>query len=417
INFTEQPEVMAPEPYNISVPQEKIDKLKTKLSLAEFPDELEASEWDLGVPLADMKRLTKAWEQWDWRQAEERLNKVPQYHTGIKVDGFDELDIHFVWQKSPVKNAIPLLFVHGWPGSFLEVLHILPLLSAPGGPAFHIVAPSLPNYGFSSGIKTRGFAAKQYAETCHKLMLSLGYNEYVTQGGDWGFYITRTIGYLYPDHCKASHINMMRAEAPSYTSHPLLALQHQLTPYTAKEKEGFARTGWFAEEGRGYFVEQSTKPQTLAYALNDSPVALLAWLYEKLHDWTDGYAWSEEELFTWVSVYAYSRAGPGAAHRIYYEIMHPGKDAVTRGMVEKYIPHVKLGLAYNPKELSVLPKSWCRTMGPIVYESENDSGGHFYATEKPEYLTRDLKKMFGKGGGAYGAVKEKSGYDRIAANL
>ena len=104
---------MAPEPYNISVPQEKIDKLKTKLSLAEFPDELEASEWDLGVPLADMQRLTKAWEQWDWRQAEERLNKAPQYHTGIKVDGFDELDIHFIWQKSPVKNAIPLLFVHG----------------------------------------------------------------------------------------------------------------------------------------------------------------------------------------------------------------------------------------------------------------------------------------------------------------
>lgn len=104
---------MAPEQFQISIPQEKLDKLKTKLSLAEFPDELEASEWDLGVPLADTKRLTKAYEQWDWRQAEERLNKVPQFHTAVKVDGFDELDIHFVWQKSEVKNAIPLLFVHG----------------------------------------------------------------------------------------------------------------------------------------------------------------------------------------------------------------------------------------------------------------------------------------------------------------
>jgi hypothetical protein len=104
---------MAPEPFKISIPQEKVDSLKKKLSLAEFPDELSASEWDLGVPLADMKRLTKAWENWDWRQAEERLNKVPQYHTGIKVDGFDELDIHFFWQKSEAKNAIPLLFVHG----------------------------------------------------------------------------------------------------------------------------------------------------------------------------------------------------------------------------------------------------------------------------------------------------------------
>ena len=104
---------MAPEQFKISIPQEKVDNLKKKLSLAEFPEELSASEWDLGVPLADMKKLTKAWEKWDWRQAEERLNKVPQYHTGIKVDGFDELDIHFVWQKSEAKNAIPLLFVHG----------------------------------------------------------------------------------------------------------------------------------------------------------------------------------------------------------------------------------------------------------------------------------------------------------------
>ncbi|TVY30798.1 putative epoxide hydrolase [Lachnellula hyalina] len=390
---------MAPEPYNISVPQEKIDKLKTKLSLAEFPDELEASEWDLGVPLADMQRLTKAWEQWDWRQAEERLNKAPQYHTGIKVDGFDELDIHFIWQKSP------------GPASFIEALPILPLLADPAGPAFHIVAPSLPNYGFSSSVKTRGFAAKQYAETCHKLMLSLGYNEYVTQGGDWGFFITRTIGHLYPASCKASHINLVVASAPSFTANPLLALQHTLTPYTAQEKAGLARTAWFGAEGRGYFVEQSTKPQTLAYALNDSPVALLAWVYEKLHDWTDGYKWTEEELFTWVSVYAYSRGGPGAAHRIYYEMSHPREGAVASDVVSKYIPHVKLGLAYNPQELAVLPKSWCRTMGPVVYEAENESGGHFYATEKPEYLVRDLKTMFGKDGGAYGVVEGKSGYD------
>ncbi|TVY60851.1 putative epoxide hydrolase, partial [Lachnellula suecica] len=406
---------MAPEPYKISVPQDKIDNLKKKLSLAEFPDELEASGWDLGAPLADVKRLTKAWEQWDWRQAEEKLNQVPQFHTGIKVDGFDELDIHFVWQKSPVKNAIPLLFVHGWPGSFLEVLPILPLLSAPGGPAFHIVAPSLPNYGFSSGVKTRGFAAKQYAETCHKLMLSLGYDEYVTQGGDWGFYITRAIGFFYPEHCKASHINMLRADPPTLTSNPLLYLQHKSTPYTQKEKDGFARTEWFAKEGRGYFIEQSTKPQTLAYGLNDSPVALLAWIYEKLHDWTDGYPWTDDEIFTWVSVYAFSRAGPGAAHRIYYEFLHQDRKnaggIVTREQLQGYIPNVKLGLAYNPKELSVLPKSWCRTMGPVVFEADNESGGHFYATEKPHYLARDLRTMFGKKGGAYGVVKGRSGYD------
>ncbi|KAH8589313.1 Alpha/Beta hydrolase protein [Bisporella sp. PMI_857] len=416
---------MAPQPYKISVPQEKLDNLKRKLSLAEFPDELESSRWDLGVPLADLKRLTKAWEKWDWRQAEERLNKLPQYHTGVKVDGFDELDIHFVWQKSPVKNAIPLLFVHGWPGSFFEVAHILPLLAQVGGPAFHIVAPSLPNYGFSEGVRKRGFAAAQYAETCHKLMLQLGYNEYVTQGGDWGAYITRAIGYFYPDHCKASHINLIRAPPPVFSKNPLLALQHSVAPYTEKEKAGFARTEWFAQEGRGYFIEQSTKPQTLAYGLHDSPVALLAWIYEKLHDWADNYPWTDDEIFTWVSIYQFSRAGPGAAHRIYYEVIHtktqnknaPGLKTVTRPQCESYIGGVKLGLTRNPKELSILPRSWGLTLGPVVFEADNDSGGHFYASEKPELLARDLKKMFGKGGGAYGVVKGKSGYDDPHARL
>jgi len=411
---------MAPEPYRIAVPREHVENLKRKLAQAEFPDELEASEWDLGVPLADMKRLIKAWEAWDWRKAEDRLNQqLPQFHTGIKVDRFDELDIHFVWQKSQVKDAIPLLFVHGWPGSFIEVQHILPLLAQAGGPAFHIVAPSLPNYGFSEGVKKRGFAGAQYAEACHKLMLQLGYNEYVTQGGDWGFYITRIIGYLYPQHCKASHINMARGEKPTFSKHPILALQHALTPYSAKTKAGLARTLWFQKEGRGYYREQSTKPQTLAYALNDSPVALLAWIYEKLHDWTDSYPWTEDEIFTWVSIYQFSRAGAGAAHRIYYEVVHtiPGPRSVTREMVQTYIPTVKLGIAYNPKELSVLPKTWCRTLGDVVFESDNDRGGHFFASEKPDLLARDLKTMFGKGGGAFGVVKGKNGYDNNRARL
>jgi hypothetical protein len=177
-------------------------------------------------------------------------------------------------------------------------------------------------------------------------MLSLGYNEYVTQGGDWGFTISRTIGLLYPKHCKASHINMIAAQAPTYSKNPLLALQHSLTPYSAKDQAGFKRSEWFVKEGRGYNLEQSTKPQTLAYALNDSPVALLAWIYEKLHDWTDGYPWTEDEIFTWISIYQFSRMGPGAAHRIYYEVTHttPGPGKVTRADLIKYIPHVKLGL-------------------------------------------------------------------------
>ncbi|KAA8563793.1 hypothetical protein MFRU_024g00240 [Monilinia fructicola] len=413
---------MAPLPFQISISQSQIDTLKTKLSLAQFPDELPDAQWDMGVPLQEMKRLVKAWEAWDWRLAEEKLNRsldgsqgAAQFTTGVEVDGFGELDVHFVWQRSEVKGAIPLLFVHGWPGSFMEVLRLLPLLQQPGGPAFHIVAPSLPNYGFSEGVKKRGFALAQYAETCHKLMLQLGYDEYVTQGGDWGMYITRAIGKLYPQHCKASHINMVRGKQPRFTQNPILALQHAATPYSRAEHDGFARTKWFAEESRGYFLEQATKPQTLSYGLHDSPVALLAWVYEKLHDWTDAYPWSDDEIFTWVSVYYFSRAGPAATVRIYYEVMHtvPGPQTVTRDDAESYIGRVKLGFSHNPKELSVLPKTWGRTLGDVVFEADNVEvgGGHFYAHEKPELLARDLRSMFGRGGGAFDVVKGRSGYD------
>ena len=133
----------------------------------------------------------------------------------------------------------------------MEVQKLLPYLAAPGGPAFHVVAPSLPNYGFSEGVSKRGFAGAQYAETCHKLMLQLGYKEYVTQGGDWGFYITRAMGALYPESVKGSHINFIRGLQPEFLKNPILALQHATMPYSEKEKKGLERSKWFVEEGRG----------------------------------------------------------------------------------------------------------------------------------------------------------------------
>ncbi|KAL3425026.1 epoxide hydrolase [Phlyctema vagabunda] len=245
-------------------------------------------------------------------------------------------------------------------------------------------------------------------------MLQLGYDEYVTQGGDWGSIITRSMDILYPDHVKASHINLLLAGGPpTFKKNPILALQHAVTPYTEHEKAGFERTQWFNSEGRGYNLLQSTKPQTLAYALNDSPVALLAWIYEKLHDWTDSYPWTDEEILEWISIYQFSRNGPGAAHNIYYEVNHttPGPGKVTMKDLQAYVPHVKLGVALNHKELFVPPLSWVRALGEVVFESTNSSGGHFYATEKPELLAKDLRTMFGKGGGASNVVKGKSGYD------
>lgn len=397
------------------MPDEALEVLGKKLSVATFPDELRAADqWPYGAPLADVKRLVKYWQDgFDWRKAETAINELPNFRTQIEVKGFSPLDIHFVHQKSESAKAIPLLFCHGWPGSFIEVTKLLPLLNS-GSPAFHVVAPSLPNFGFSSGVKEPGFTTQQYAEACHKLMLQLGYDEYVTQGGDWGFHVTRAMGILYPNSCKASHINLLLAHPPEFKKNPLLALQHALSPYTDAEKRGLERTKWFAKEAAGYNLLQSTKPQTIGYALTDSPVALLAWIYEKLHDWTDSYPWTDDEILTWISIYWFSTAGPAASARIYYETTHisPKAEIVPhKSRTEEWVPTVKLGLAYFPKELKVPPKTWGRTLGPVVYESESPRGGHFAAWEMPDVIAADLQKMFSKGGPCYKAVSSRSGYD------
>lgn len=195
-------------------------------------------------------------------------------------------------------------------------------------------------------------------------MLDLGYPRYVTQGGDWGFYTTRIMGLLYPHAVLASHINMVRASAPSFASQPLLALQHALTPYTPTEKCGLERSDWFLTQGQAYRQLQATKPQTLAFAFADSPVALLAWIYEKLHDWTDGYAWTDDEVLTWVSIYWFSTAGPNAHVRIYYEaVNNPTEKVPSRERASEWVGGVKLGLAHFPRELTVVPRAWGKTLG------------------------------------------------------
>lgn len=302
------------DPYTIDVPDSAIDDLKQRLKLARFPDELDGAGWDLGAPLADIKRLTAYWrDEYDWRKSERKLNALPNFTTSIRVDGFDPLSIHYLHAKSPIQTSIPLLYVHGWPGSFLEGTKILPLLSSGDGasnPAFDVVVISLPNFGFSEAPSKRGFALNQYAECCHKLMLQLGYPQYVTQGGDWGYYITRTMALLYPNAVRATHINFdYGGGAPTFSEYPLLALEHSLRPYSEREVKGMERTKWFMEEGSGYRAISATKPQTLAYALQDSPVGWLAWVYEKLVEWTDGYAWTDEEVCEWVCVHWFSRAG------------------------------------------------------------------------------------------------------------
>jgi len=217
------------------------------------------------------------------------------------------------------------------------------------------------------------------------------------------------MGRKYPESVKASHINMAGPKEPTITSHPALYAKIQTTPLTDAEKAGLERTTWFRTSGNGYFIEQATKPQTIGYSVTDSPVGLLAWIYEKMHDWSDNYPWTEDEVLTWICIYYFSTAGPAASQRIYYE-SNQGKPSGFE-LVAEYVPDVKLGIARFPKELILLPKLWSQTLGPVVFESEYDSGGHFAAWERPEAIVRDLREMFGKAGGAYGVLNGKDGYE------
>ncbi|CAG7920455.1 unnamed protein product [Penicillium olsonii] len=385
-----------PQPYNISIADDGLKDLQQRLTLARLPTQLEADEqnlWDFGSPVSDVQRLVEYWKNgFDWRKAEAKLNELPQYQVQIPVDGFGTLDIH-------------------WPGSFIEVSKLLPLLKGDENqPGFHVVAPSLPNFGFSSGVTRRGFGLAQYAEVLNKLMIKLGYDKYVTQGGDWGFWITRVIGHLYPEHCQASHINSVLARPPKFASNPLLALQQTLLPYSDREKKGLERSQWFDTEGFGYNKLQSTKPQTIGIALQDSPVALLSWIYEKLHDWTDSYPWTDDEVLTWVSIYWFSVGGPAASVRIYYETMHSGPiKGKSLDDLLGYVP-VKLGIAHLPLEISVMPSTWAAVLGPLVRESEHTHGGHFAAWEVPTVIVEDLQAMFGKSGPCYRIIEGKEGY-------
>jgi hypothetical protein len=224
----------------------------------------------------------------------------------------------------------------------------------------------------------------------------------VSQGGDWGFVITRLLALDYPNHLLANHINFVHALPPTASRHPLLYLQSLLRRHTPAERAGLARSREFWREGAGYNILQGTRPHTLGFALADSPVALLAWVYEKLYDWTDGdsYTWTDDEVLTWVSCYLFSRAGPAASVRIYYEAYHRSRPAAER--VRRWIGGVRLGFSIFPRDIDVPPALWGRTLGPVVFQRVHKEGGHFAAWEKPEALVGDLREMFARNGGAKG---------------
>ncbi|KAL2852861.1 Alpha/Beta hydrolase protein [Aspergillus pseudoustus] len=405
---------MPPKPFQIKVPDVEFERLHQKLDATTFPDELGSAGWDMGVPLSEIKRLAAYWRSgFDWRKQEAKLNtQFKQFTVSVSVEGYEDLELHYLHHISETPGAIPLLFIHGWPGSFIEATKIIPLLTRGDGnnPAFNVIAPSLPNFGFSSLVKKRGFGLNQYAEAIHNLMSTLGYEEYVIQGGDWGSFIARIMAQRYPTYTKAIHLNFIPMRFPMPWQNPLFFLQNLLPiPFSPARKAYLGSVLTYLTKGGGYMLQQSTRPQTLGYALHDSPVALLAWIYDKLHSWTDGYPWTDDEILTWVSIYLFSAAGPAASVRIYYETSEDG--TLQECMSKPAPPGVKVGVAQFKEELMRYPLSWTSLLGNVVRATEYPQGGHFAAWEAPDLLVGDLKEFFGKSGQAYGVIEGKDGFD------
>ena len=370
------------EPFQIRIEDSILEDLQDRLTRTRFPDEIEGTGWDYGIPVAYLRELVEYWrDSYDWRAQEEWLNGFEHYRTSI-----DDLAIHFIHARSAQPDALPLLLTHGWPGSVLEFLDVIPRLTDPesyGGrasDAFHVVAPSLPGYGFSEPPRERGWGVQRIAQSFVELMGRLGYGRYGAQGGDWGAQVTTRIGALDPGHCAAIHLNMALGSAPPSPE-----------TLTAEEQADLAAMKQFGDEESGYANEQSTKPQTLGVALNDSPAGLLAWIVEKFRAWSDcgghpEHCFTRDQLITNVMLYWVTQTSASSA-RLYWETKHSASAAPP-------FVDVPTGVARYPKEVLRWPRSWVECQYNVVHWTVMERGGHFAAMEQPDLFVDDLRHHF-----------------------
>jgi microsomal epoxide hydrolase len=374
-------------PFRVEVPQADLDDLRDRLARTRWPDEIPGGGWDYGIPLGYMKELAEYWRTaYDWRKYEARLNEFSQYTTTI-----DGQNVHFLHVRSPESDAMPLIITHGWPGSIVEFLEVIGPLTDPrkhgGNPkdAFHVVAPSIPGYGFSGPTHEAGWDIKRIARAWAELMSRLGYHRYGAQGGDWGSAISRQLGLLDPDHMIGLHLNML-GTAPSGDPAEMALL-------TETEKAHLESAARFMRQGSGYLMIQSSRPQTLAYALTDSPAGQLAWIAEKFKEWTDSAnvpedAIDRDQLLTNVSVYWFTGTANSSA-RLYFEFVRAG---VAWGKVEAST--VPTAVAVFPREMAPPIRRFAERSNNIVHWSEFDRGGHFAAMEEPDLLVGDVQAFF-----------------------
>jgi pimeloyl-ACP methyl ester carboxylesterase len=347
-----------------------------------FPDQIEGTGWEYGIPTDYLRELVGYWhDTYDWRAQEARLNELEHFRTSI-----DRQSIHFVHARSAHADALPLLLTHGWPGSIVEFLDVIPRLTDPeahGGAAadaFHVVAPSLPGYGFSEPTRAPGWDPWRIARAFIELMGRLGYARYGAQGGDWGSQVATRIGALDVDHCAAIHLNMAVADPPA-----------ERVELDDRDTADLTAMQQFVREESAYAMEQSTKPQTVGVGLNDSPAGLLAWIVEKLRTWSDcdgdpETAFTRDQMITNVMTYWVTETITSSV-RLYWELQHTGEPAPER--VE-----VPTGIARYPKEVIRFPRPWVERRFNVTYWADMPRGGHFAAMEQPELFVDDLRSFF-----------------------
>jgi pimeloyl-ACP methyl ester carboxylesterase len=381
--------------FRVEIPEEELAELRRRIEATRWPSKELVADRSQGVQLATLQALARYWAtDYDWRKCEARLNALPQFTT--RIDG---VDIHFIHVKSPHENALPLIMTHGWPGSVIELLETIGPLTDPtahGGiaeDAFHLVLPSLPGYGFSGEPTEVGWDLGRTAQAWAELMGRLGYTRYVAQGGDLGAIVTDVMGRQAPEGLLGIHMNLLVTTLGAATPPP---------GDTEGERAALDAINTFTTSGFGYFLEQSTRPQTIGYAVLDSPVALAAWLLD--HD-TDSYykisrAFLDDEpsgnltrdnILDNVTLYWLTGTGASAA-RWYWELGRAQALAAGQAPPDVSLP---VGFTTFPGEIFRAPRSWVETSYPnLIYFNEVGKGGHFAAWEEPELFAAEMWAAF-----------------------
>jgi pimeloyl-ACP methyl ester carboxylesterase len=390
-------EATAIHPFRIDVPDEELAELRRRIAATRWPSAELADDRSQGVQLATLQALARYWAtDHDWRKVEAKLNALPQFTTEI-----DGVEIHFVHVRSRHEDALPLIMTHGWPGSVIELLDTVGPLTDPtahGGTAedaFHLVLPSLPGYGFSGEPTELGWENGRIASAWAELMNRLGYTRYVAQGGDVGAAVTDAMGRQAPEGLLGIHVNLLALA---------IALKDVLPAETEQEREAHEKLNTFTTDGFGYFLEQTTRPQTIGYSLLDSPVGLAAWLLD--HD-TDSYYkisrafvdgepvgnLSRDTIVDNITLYWLTGTGASAA-RWYWEFGRFLAAAEAAGQAPPPVS-VPVGFTTFPGEIWAAPRSWVETAYPgLAYFNEVDRGGHFAAWEEPELFSTEVRAAF-----------------------